>query len=226
MREDKKSQFDEVGKTIAKHLSHIEKIELDIFTSNGYREEYIVVTFRGGHISVRNAAANSLTANIGELALLLNGDYYKEVETYKELKNASEIKGESKLGRFNERIEQDYKDIYWYITLEGTVDAGILFNSGEVSEILEIVANEVAKALYNSGPYNFDEYERLLVDMPYYGFSAELYIEGWEDLSLSAQASIYSNIAEAIEQGETHGSLTVPDFFDEEDDDEYDYLFR
>lgn len=87
----KVKEFNEVGEVIAKHFPNVDKIELDAFTSGGYKYEYLVVTFRGGLISVRNAAANSLIANLQELALLLNGGYYREVEKYKKLKEADTL---------------------------------------------------------------------------------------------------------------------------------------
>ena len=93
--EEKKIVFDEMGRAISKALPGIRSIELDIFkTENGKTHEYIVVTFRGGAISVRNANINSMSANLRELSKLVNGGYYNEVETYQNLK------GEKK----NERI--------------------------------------------------------------------------------------------------------------------------
>lgn len=80
--EEKKVVFDEMGRAISKALPGIRSIELDIFKTY----EYIVVTFRGGAISVRNATMNSMSANLRELSKLVNGGYYNEVETYKNLK--------------------------------------------------------------------------------------------------------------------------------------------
>ncbi len=92
---EKKMVFDEMGRAISKALPGIRSIELDIFkTEDKGIYEYIVVTFRGGAISVRNANINSMSANLRELSKLVNGGYYNEVETYKNLK------GEKK----NERI--------------------------------------------------------------------------------------------------------------------------
>ena len=83
----KKIAFDKIGAVIAEHIFNINKIELDVFKSDRNIEyEYIVVTFKGGSISVRNASYNSLTTNIRELGKLLDGGYYKEVEEYKKLK--------------------------------------------------------------------------------------------------------------------------------------------
>ena len=85
--EEKKIVFDEMGRAISKALPNIRSIELDIFkTEDGETHEYIVVTFKGGAISVRNATINSMTANLYETAKLVYGGYYNEVETYQNLK--------------------------------------------------------------------------------------------------------------------------------------------
>jgi len=85
--EEKKIVFDEMGRAISKALPGIRSIELDIFkTEDEEIHEYIVVTFRGGAISVRNANINSMSANLYETAKLVNGGYYNEVETYQNLK--------------------------------------------------------------------------------------------------------------------------------------------
>lgn len=78
----KKIRFGRIGKVIAENLHRITSIYLDEVLG----QEYIVVNFFGGAISVRNATNNSLTANIAELGKLLNGGYYAEVEDYIELK--------------------------------------------------------------------------------------------------------------------------------------------
>lgn len=74
----KKFMFDRIGKVIAESLPSIRSIYLDEVLG----QEYIVVRFVGGSISVRNATYNSLTANVAELGKLLNGGYYTEVENY------------------------------------------------------------------------------------------------------------------------------------------------
>ena len=78
----KKFMFGRIGKVIAESLPNIRSIYLDEVLD----QEYIVVRFVGGEISVRNATYNSLAANIAELGKLLNGGYYAEVEDYIELK--------------------------------------------------------------------------------------------------------------------------------------------
>lgn len=78
----KKFMFFRIGKVIAESFPNIRSIYLDEVLD----QEYIVVHFVGGAISVRNATNNSLKANIAELGKLLNGGYYDEVEDYIGLK--------------------------------------------------------------------------------------------------------------------------------------------
>ena len=80
-----KERFQEIADVIAKNVHGIEKIVLDEFESDGIDYCYLVVVFKGGGLSVRNCRCNSVTANIREVAEMLNGGYYEEVETYKKL---------------------------------------------------------------------------------------------------------------------------------------------
>jgi len=89
MKDRKIREFDEIGKVILKNIPGYEKIFLERIGD----EEFIVIQFEGGGISVRNATGNSTVANIAELAKLLNGGYYAEVEYYKKQKEQqNEIK--------------------------------------------------------------------------------------------------------------------------------------
>lgn len=78
----KRFMFGRVGKVIAESLPNIRSIYLDEVLD----QEYIVVRFVGGAISVRNATYNNLNANIKELVKLLDGGYYAEVDYYIELR--------------------------------------------------------------------------------------------------------------------------------------------
>lgn len=92
--EEKKIVFDEMGRAISKALPNIISIELDIFKTDYEKTyEYIVVTFKGGAISVRNASINSMSANLYEISQLVNGGYYNEVEAYQNLKEEKKWKG-------------------------------------------------------------------------------------------------------------------------------------
>lgn len=80
-------RFNTIGNAIARAMAgRINHIYLDIFKKDGEEYKFIVVVFRNGAISVRNANINSLTANIRELGTLLDGGYYDEVKEYKKLK--------------------------------------------------------------------------------------------------------------------------------------------
>ena len=68
--------------------SHIINVKMDIFnTLEGNLEEYLVITFKGGAISVRNCYGNSSLANLEEFTKMMFGGYYSEVEEYKRLKS-------------------------------------------------------------------------------------------------------------------------------------------
>ncbi len=60
-------------------------INNEYVTNHTYYQEFLVVIFDGGAISVRNVNGNSCTANFRELGKLLDGGYYEEVELYKAL---------------------------------------------------------------------------------------------------------------------------------------------
>ena len=87
-----KERFQEIANVITKNVHGIEKIFLDEFESDGIDYCYLVVVFKkyrygvGGGLSVRNCRCNSVTANIREVAEMLNGGYYDEVATYNKLK--------------------------------------------------------------------------------------------------------------------------------------------
>lgn len=84
-----KEQFRTIANCIAANVFNVEKIELDEFILNDFDYTFIVVTFTGGNIGVRNARMNSLAINIQELGKMLRGNCYSEVEDYKKLKELS-----------------------------------------------------------------------------------------------------------------------------------------
>lgn len=75
----------EVLKT-SKRMS-IADIDLEVYLIDGYVMEYVVITFDGGAISVANASGNSDSANLRQVAKMVNGGYYDEVEMYLEIKD-------------------------------------------------------------------------------------------------------------------------------------------
>jgi len=57
--------------------------------------EFIIVTYIGGAIAPRNVTANSLSSILRDIASMMNGGCYDEVEHYKEfVKRAKENKNE------------------------------------------------------------------------------------------------------------------------------------
>ena len=76
----------EIGEAIAKHIPHIEDIHYEIWQNiRGFVDEYLVIQYRGGAYSVRNCTANSISATVQEIAERLNGGYYSEVDTWKQM---------------------------------------------------------------------------------------------------------------------------------------------
>ena len=69
------------------------RAELKVFinTESDQYYEYLVVTYRGGAIAVRNCKANSISADLREIAKLANGGYYDEVEWFRELVSKKEV---------------------------------------------------------------------------------------------------------------------------------------
>ena len=81
-----KERFQEIANVIAGNVQGIERIFLDEFEFEGIDYSYLVVSFKSGALSVRNCKYNSLTDNIREVAAMLNGVYYREVESYAKLR--------------------------------------------------------------------------------------------------------------------------------------------
>ena len=63
------------------------EVNNEFVTNHLYFQEYLVVTFDGGGVSVRNANGNSYTANFREIGKLIDGGYYDEVPVYKDMEN-------------------------------------------------------------------------------------------------------------------------------------------
>lgn len=76
-------EADPAGSTVTSINYEVYSLELkDDIT---YYKEYIIVTFKGGSISVRSANGNSNTANFRAIGTLLDGGYYDEVFYYENL---------------------------------------------------------------------------------------------------------------------------------------------
>ena len=96
MYQNKKAFIDSISKAfqLRPKTHSIESIQYELFTkqitnefnefvtNHTYYQEYLVVTFDGGGISVRSINGNSDTANFREIGKLIDGGYYDEVELY------------------------------------------------------------------------------------------------------------------------------------------------
>lgn len=64
----------------------VKEVRYEVYNHKEWGEqEYLIVVFRGGAISVRNVNINSNLANFMELGQLLRGGYYSEVKDYQEI---------------------------------------------------------------------------------------------------------------------------------------------
>ena len=78
----------ELNAVITKYKSSIESIEYRVYeTEDGYTQEYLVITYDGGAMTVRNCNGNSISAIVEELAKYLDSGYYDEVRDLKEFEN-------------------------------------------------------------------------------------------------------------------------------------------
>ena len=103
----------EINKVIPTYKSGIKKIEYRVFRYNfpkdefdgkNYYQEYLVITYDGGTLGVRSCNGDSFAAIFEELAKMLDGGYYDEVQDLHDCEN-SEMWKEVSL----EELEEDYK---------------------------------------------------------------------------------------------------------------------
>lgn len=65
------------------------------FKDGTYRTvEFVIVEYLGGAIAPRNVTANSLSAIMTDIASMMNGGYYDELEYYKEFVERAKNKDE------------------------------------------------------------------------------------------------------------------------------------
>ena len=103
----------DLNKVIPIYKTGIKKIEYKVFKCNHrteefgdqvYYQEYLVVTYDGGAIDVRSCNGDSFAAIFEELAKMLDGVYYDEVQDLHYYEN-SEMWKEASL----EELEEDFK---------------------------------------------------------------------------------------------------------------------
>lgn len=86
MYQEKKELVKELAKTYKKYFSKIASIELKKYISiYDVEEEFILLTWTNGAISTANNYMNSLTATARNVARILNGGVYENLNYYKEI---------------------------------------------------------------------------------------------------------------------------------------------
>ena len=78
----------EVYKNMA--WSDISDIELKKYAKGNYEEEFIVLTWSNGAISTANNNMNSLSATARNVARMLDGGVYENLEFYEEVMESSD----------------------------------------------------------------------------------------------------------------------------------------
>lgn len=88
----KKKMAVEVGQVLGSigHGCRVAKIDYDVFEDRfGHLREYLVITYHSGAIAARNCQGDSIEAVFTEIAKLIYGGYYEEVDSYYALKQDS-----------------------------------------------------------------------------------------------------------------------------------------
>ena len=95
MYKDKKEFIESISKVfeagntkIAVTSIEYEVYKKDISENRAYFAEYVIVNYYGGGKSVKKVNGNSNSANFATIATMLDGGYYEELETYKNLINS------------------------------------------------------------------------------------------------------------------------------------------
>lgn len=78
---------DKLSYAISNNCGQVINIRYEAYESEDSDEpqEFIVITFKGGAISVRNVHMNSHSAILREIGRLVDGGYYDEVDYYNKL---------------------------------------------------------------------------------------------------------------------------------------------
>lgn len=93
----KKRFIDHISKVFEDEylMSNVARVDYEVYErvskmdgESHYYTEFAVVTFVGGGISVRNISGNSNNANFREIAKLIDGGYYDEIEYYNRVKES------------------------------------------------------------------------------------------------------------------------------------------
>lgn len=86
----KKNFIDRVSYAISgQHRISVMNVDYQVFeTKEGYAKEYLVVTYKGGAIAARNVNGDSQSAMFREIAKMIDGGYYAEVEDYRKVESS------------------------------------------------------------------------------------------------------------------------------------------
>lgn len=96
MYRGKKRFIDHISKVFEDEslMSNVERVDYEVYSKlspdghDTWYTEFAVVTFVGGGKSVRVISGNSNNANFREIAKLIDGGYYDELEFYKRVKES------------------------------------------------------------------------------------------------------------------------------------------
>lgn len=75
--------------SVIPQIEHVEYI-VHVHKKHEWDEEHLVVTYKGGAQAVRNCAGTSCAGILAEIAKLINGGYYDEVEHFRHLMTSDE----------------------------------------------------------------------------------------------------------------------------------------
>ena len=84
---EKKLFVDKLSVALSGNCGQVIDVRYEAYESDNDSEpqEFVIITFRGGAISVRNVHMNSHSAILRELGRLVDGGYYDEVNYYNKL---------------------------------------------------------------------------------------------------------------------------------------------
>lgn len=88
--EGKKKLVAELCAVYKYYFHDISKLELKKYTNGKYTEEFIMLTWKNGAISTADNNANSLSATARNVARMLDGGVYENVDLYEKIMESEE----------------------------------------------------------------------------------------------------------------------------------------
>lgn len=81
----KQAFVDKLSNAIGGQCSGVDAVTYEVFRQKktGYYQEYVVMHYRGGAIAVRTVNGTSHSGILREIAKMVDGGYYEEVDAYK-----------------------------------------------------------------------------------------------------------------------------------------------